>query len=181
LLKNRARKGMALEKIEAELERFRELGVEHFIVNTTRNIVTSRKQYSEEALLCTCCHHFAESRMQKGHNVLPMLALYMQLNLLVYGDNMHLDTRIVHKLAQQICEEVTIEENEECNNQKNFYMTMLPEQHVELLQEIAVHNMQETTRLTAMFFVKQNDNPLFVHSARTAELLREMQAPNLCS
>jgi len=60
-------------------------------------------------------------------------------------------------------------------------MTMLPEQHVELLQEIAVHNMQETTRLTAMFFVKQNDNPLFVHSARTAELLREMQAPNLCS
>ena len=202
LLKNRARKGMALDKIEAELERFKELGIEHFIVSTTRNIVASRRKFSHEALLCTCCHHFAESRMHKGHNVLPMLALYMQLNLLVYGDNMHLDTRIVHKLAQQLSEDLSENGNDvndaddvnnvddvndvnndndgDRENMRNFYTTMLPERHVELLREIAAHSMQQTTHLTARFFVEQNDNPLFVHNARVAELLREMQAPNLC-
>ena len=196
LLKNRARKGMALEKIEAELERFKELEIEHFIVSTTRNIVASRRKFSHEALLCTCCHHFAESRMHKGHNVLPMLALYMQLNLLVYGDNLHLDTRIVHKLAQQLTEDVHVcdvsdvdQVNEVADhndvsddeNIHNFYTTMLPERHVQHLQEIAAHSMQETTQLTARFFVEQNNNPLFVHHARVAELLREMQAPNLCA
>lgn len=180
LLKNRVRKGMAVEKIEAELEKFEEQQIEHFILSTTRNIVASRLQYSDEALLCTCCHHFAESRMQKGHNVLPMLALYMQLNTLVYGENMHLDTRLVHKLAVQVCEDVA-EVGEEVNNaSSNFYLSMFPQSHVILLQEIAKNSMQQTTRLTAEFFVEQNSNPLFVHNARVAELLREMQAPNLC-
>ena len=204
LLKGRVRKSMSLVKIEEEMERLAAVCGEHFIVNTARNIVRTRREHSHEALLCACCHHFAESRFSKGHNVLPMLALYMQLNTLVYGNNLHLDTRIVHKLAQQLCEcrvdpddevdEVDeVDEADEVNeldeaddlhnpeaNLHNFYLQMLPQRHVELLREIAAHRMQETTRLTTLFFAEQNNHTLFLHSARAAELLREMQRPNLC-
>ena len=189
---------MSLVKIEEEMERLAAVCGEHFIVNTARNIVRTRREHSHEALTCACCHHFAESRFSKGHNVLPMLALYMQLNTLVYGNNLHLDTRIVHKLAQQLCEcrvdpDNELDELDELDelgelgkqdkpeaNLHNFYLQILPQRHVELLREIAAHSMQETTRLTTLFFAEQNNNTLFLHSARAAELLREMQRPNLC-
>lgn len=161
VLLNHMRKGFPTNHILESVNVIENAVGSHALLSTYRNIAKERASRHTESFACACCHHFTETRLCKGSHVLPLFSLYTQLQFMIVDEKRHLDTRIVHKLARNIC------------SKGNYFFLIFSPEHQVLLQRIARESMTEVTRIISLDVLQRGDSTFFVHNARMAELLRE--------
>lgn len=133
---------------------------EHHIPRTVLNVMKARAQVQKDCFCCLCCHHWIENRFNKNVTIVPLLSFHLQVRFLTHGKK-KVDTRIMHRIACSL------------NETGNFYRTMFSCAELHLCARIASQPMMQLKHELVVHFDRQNAFPLFVHNAKTAELLRE--------
>lgn len=161
VLLNHMRKSFPTSHIIEAVDAIENVVGTHALLSTYRNIAKERTRRYTESYACSCCHHFTETRLCRGSHILPLFSLYTQLQFMIVDEKRHLDTRIVHKLARNVC------------SRGNYFLFIFSHEHQALIKKIANQSMTEVTRIISLDILQRGDSTFFVHNARMAELLRE--------